>query len=185
MRNKGNQLAQIANRFVRPNYFEVYDETCRSNSSAATPRPCGFFSRRSRKTAMICNSSAISRRETVSGISPTASKASSRSLMPKICCPQNVCANAISWHRDPANFFYTAIRALRDECGSSPAGSKSSNFKSWIWRASSDQFITDAVNGEQMLRLAAVVAEFFAELDDDLVQGAGGAIIIAAPGFVQ
>lgn len=48
-----------------------------------------------------------------------------------------------------------------------------------------DKFITDAVNGEQMLRLTAVVAKFFPELHDDLIQRARGAVIITAPDFVQ
>src|ERR1035441_2157161 len=47
------------------------------------------------------------------------------------------------------------------------------------------QLVTDAVDGEQVFRFAAVVTEFFAKLHDDLVQRAGGAVIIVAPDFVQ
>ena len=50
---------------------------------------------------------------------------------------------------------------------------------------SRDHFVTDAVDGEQVFRFAAVVAEFFAELHDDLVQRARRAVIIVAPDFIQ
>src|SRR5512139_3607242 len=45
--------------------------------------------------------------------------------------------------------------------------------------------IADAVNGEEMLRFVAVVAELLAQLDDDLVEGASGAVIVVAPDLVE
>lgn len=38
---------------------------------------------------------------------------------------------------------------------------------------------------EQVLWLAAIVAEFLTELDDDLVERAGGALVVVAPDLVQ
>jgi hypothetical protein len=39
--------------------------------------------------------------------------------------------------------------------------------------------------GEQVFGLAAVVAEFFAELHDHLVQRARGAIVVVTPDFIE
>jgi len=47
------------------------------------------------------------------------------------------------------------------------------------------EFVADAVDGEEVFGGVAVVAEFFSQLDDDLIQGASGAVIILAPDFVE
>src|SRR4051812_5260518 len=41
------------------------------------------------------------------------------------------------------------------------------------------------MNCEEVLRVVAIIAEFFSQLDDDLIEGAGGAEIIVAPDFVE
>jgi hypothetical protein len=51
--------------------------------------------------------------------------------------------------------------------------------------ASQNQFISDPVDGEQVFRLVSVVSDFLAQLDDCLVQGAGGAEVIVAPDIIK
>ena len=47
------------------------------------------------------------------------------------------------------------------------------------------QFIADAVDGEEAFGGAFVVGEFLAQLNDHLVEGAGRAVVIIAPDFVE
>ena len=44
-----------------------------------------------------------------------------------------------------------------------------------------NKFITDAVDGEEVFGRVAVVAEFFSQLNDDLVERAGGAVSNCSP----
>ena len=47
------------------------------------------------------------------------------------------------------------------------------------------QFVTHAMNGEEVLRLAAVVSQLFPQLHNHLVESAGRSVIVVAPNFVQ
>jgi hypothetical protein len=48
-----------------------------------------------------------------------------------------------------------------------------------------NKFVTDAMDGEEMFGRVPVVAEFFSELNDDLVESAGGAEVIVTPYVVE
>lgn len=47
------------------------------------------------------------------------------------------------------------------------------------------EFISHPVDCEQMLRASAVVAHLFAQLDNDLIERAGGAVIIVTPHLAE
>lgn len=47
------------------------------------------------------------------------------------------------------------------------------------------EFVADAVDGEEVFGFGAVVAQFFSQLDNYLVEGARRAIIVLAPDFIQ
>lgn len=47
------------------------------------------------------------------------------------------------------------------------------------------QAIAERVNGEQMPRLGGNVFDLLPQLHDQLIEGAGGAVVIDAPDFVQ
>src|SRR2546430_2304582 len=47
------------------------------------------------------------------------------------------------------------------------------------------QLISHPVDCEEVPRLASVVAEFLAQLDDDLIERARGAVVIVTPDFIQ
>ena len=53
------------------------------------------------------------------------------------------------------------------------------------WGTLHGKLVADAVDGEEVFGFAGIVAEFFAELDNDLVQRAGGAEIIVTPNFIE
>lgn len=46
---------------------------------------------------------------------------------------------------------------------------------------SKNQFVANAVDGQQMFGSVPVVAEFFSQLNDDLIEGARGTEVIVAP----
>src|SRR5947207_13727957 len=50
---------------------------------------------------------------------------------------------------------------------------------------SNQQLVSNSMNGDQVLRLLGGIAELFTELDDDLIERAGGAVIVVAPDFAQ
>ena len=45
--------------------------------------------------------------------------------------------------------------------------------------------IPERVHGEQMARLSRFVFDLLAQLHDQLIEGAGGAVMVYAPDFVQ
>src|SRR5688500_18187424 len=47
------------------------------------------------------------------------------------------------------------------------------------------KFVAYAVDGDEMFGGVAGIAELFTELNDDLVESAGGAVIVVAPHFVE
>ena len=51
--------------------------------------------------------------------------------------------------------------------------------------ASEHQFVTDAMDGQEVLRLVGGVAKFLAELNDNLIEGARGAEVVVAPNFAE
>src|SRR5436309_3013509 len=51
--------------------------------------------------------------------------------------------------------------------------------------SSGREFVPNAVDGQDVFRFFAVVAEFFSQLNDDLVESAGGSVVAVAPDLVQ
>ena len=52
-------------------------------------------------------------------------------------------------------------------------------------RLSWEQFVADTVDGQEMFGGVAVVAEFFSQLHDDLIESAGSAEVIVTPDVVE
>ena len=51
--------------------------------------------------------------------------------------------------------------------------------------SSGHQLVTNAMHGHQMLRLIPIIAKFFSQLYDDLVESARRAIIVVPPDVIQ
>ena len=47
------------------------------------------------------------------------------------------------------------------------------------------QFITDAMDSEQVPGFNAVIAQFFSQLNNYLVQSSGGAVVFVSPDFIE
>src|ERR1035437_418185 len=47
------------------------------------------------------------------------------------------------------------------------------------------EFVADAVDGQKVFGVVAVIPQLLSQLHNDLVQGAGGAVIAVAPDFIE
>src|ERR1043166_3894176 len=105
---------------------------------------------------------------------------------------------AASSSSSPGVRMVTAMEGLstRISKGSSPASSSSNrrgaepfsqcqSFAAQFFTSVRGEFVTDAVDGEQMSRFTAVVTDFFSQLHDDLIERAGRPKIIVTPDIVE